>query len=189
MDFAAIVQEPLQVQELSALLAISQTWDTEDRSSQGSDLNTIRMEIATSSGEEDFMPYFRPLVNTNEKSISLAHFTLHEFLRQHSTIADFQATFTLLSPDQCARSHVMPKVHSIVAILGLQYLFAAFRDRSDPLVFALYAAMHWTRHARKASVCHNQVLMALIRSFFENIEFVSRWLQILGNPGHAQNLV
>ena len=192
------MEEPLQVQELSALLAISQTWDTEDRSSQGSDLNTIRMEIAKSSGmedilenktmnfEEDFMPYFRPLVKMNARSLSLAHFTLHEFLR---TIADFQATFALLSPDRFARSHVMPEVHSIMAILCLQYLFAAFRDGSDPLVFALYAAMHWTRHARKASECHNQVLKALIRSFFENTEFVSKWLQILGNSGHAQNLV
>ena len=199
--FAAIVEEPLQVQELSALLAISQTWDTEDRTSQGSDLNTIRMEIAKSSGmedilenktmnfEEDFMPYFRPLVEMNERSISLAHFTLHEFLRQHSTLADFQATFALLSPDHFARSHVMPEVHSIMAILCLQYLFAAFRDGSDPLVFALYAAMHWTRHARKASECHNQVLKALIRSFFENTEFVSKWLQILGNSGDAPNLV
>ena len=198
--FATIVEEPLQVQELSALLAISQTWDSRDRSSQGSDLNTIRMEIAKNSGmedilenktmnfEEDFMPYFRPLVKMNERSISLVHFTLHEFLQQHSTIADFQAAFALLSPDHFARRYPIPEVHSIMAILCLQYLFAAFRDGSDPLVFALYAAIHWTEHACKAGECQNEVLKALITRFFGTTEFVSKWFQILESSGYAQGL-
>ncbi len=195
--FVMIAEEPLQVQELSALLAISQTWDSRDRSPQKPDLNTIRMEIAKNSGvedilenkpmnfEEDFMPYFRPLVNVNERSISLVHFTLQEFLQQHSPIADFQATFDLLWPDQSVRSDTMPEVHSITAILCLQYMFAAFRDRSDPLEFALYAAIHWTEHARK----ENEVLKALITTFFATTEFVSKWLHTLRSSGNAQGLV
>ena len=175
--FVMIVEEPLQVQELSALLAISQTWDSRDRSSQGSDLNTLRMNIAKNSEaeeilenkpinfEEDLVPYFRPLVNMNERSILLAHFTLREFLQQRSPIADFQATFELLWADHSARNDAMPEVHSIMAILCLQYMFAAFRDRSDPGEFALYAAIHWTEHARKAGECQNEVLKALITTF------------------------
>ena len=199
--FVMIAEEPLQVQELSALLAISQTWDSRDRSSQNLDFNTIRIEIAKNSGmegilenkpmnfEEDFMPYFRPLVNVNERSISLVHFTLQEFLQQHSPIADFQATFGLLWPDDSARSGTMPEVHSITAILCLQYMFAAFRDRSDPQEFMLYAAIHWTEHTRKAGECQNEVLKALITTFFSSTEFVSKWLHILGSSGNTQGLV
>ena len=199
--FVMIAEKPLQVQELSALLAISQTWDSQDRSSQGSDLNTIRMEIAKNSEveeilenkpinfEEDFMPYFRPLVNLKERSISLAHFTLREFLQQRCSIAYFQTTFELLWADHSARNDAMAEVHSIMAILCLQYMFAAFRDRSDPLEFALYAAIHWTEHARKAGECQNEVLKALITTFFGTTEFVSKWLQTIGDSGYAQGLI
>ena len=196
-----IAEEPLQAQELSALLAISQTWDSRDRSSHRSNLNTIRIEIAKNSGVkeilenkpinfgEDFMPYFRPLLNMNERCISLVHFPLREFLQQRSPIADFQTTCELLWADHSTRSATIPEVHSITAILCLQYMFAAFRDRSDALEFALYAAIHWTEHARKAGQCQNDVLKALITTFFGTTEFVSKWLQILGSSGYAQGLV
>ena len=186
-----IAEEALQIQELSALLAISQTWNSRDRSSQGSELNELRMEVAKNSRvedilenkpmnfEEDFMPYFRPLLNMNERSISLVHFTLQEFLQQSPPIADFQATFDLLWLDHSARSDTMPEVHSIMAILCLQYMFAAFRDRSDPLGFRLFAATHWTEHARKARECQDKVLKALITAFLETAEFVSAWLHTL----------
>ena len=199
--FVMISEEPLRVQELAALLAISQTWDSRDRSSQGSDLITIRMEIAKNSRvedilenkpmnfEQDFIPYFRPLVNMNEGSISLVHFTLQEFLQQHSPIADFLATFDLLWPDHSGPSGTMPEVHSITAILCLQYMFAAFRDGSDPLEFAPYAAIHWTEHARKAGECQNEVLTALITTFFGTPDFVSEWLYILRSSGYAYSLV
>ena len=199
--FVMIAEEPLQVQELSALLAISQTWDSRDRSSQGSDLNTIRMDIAKKSGveeilknkpinfEEDFMPYFRPLVNMNERSISLIHFPLRDFLQQRSPIADFQATFELVWADHSAQNDAMPEVHSIMAILCLQYMFAAFRDRSDPLEFALYAAIHWTEHARKAGECQNEVLKALVTMLFETTEFVLEWLHVLRSSEYARDLV
>ncbi|KAK0512397.1 hypothetical protein JMJ35_005525 [Cladonia borealis] len=189
--FVMIAEEPLQIQELSGLLAISQTWDSRNRSWQGSDLNHLRMEIAKNlrvedvlenkpmNFEEDFMPYFRPLLNKNERSISLVHFTVQEFLQHPRPIADFQATFDLLWLDNSARSDTMPEVHSIMAILCLQYMFAVFRDQSDPLGFRVFAARHWTEHARKARGCQNEVLKALIMAFFETAEFVSAWLHVL----------
>ena len=139
--------------------------------------------------EEDFMPSFRPLLNRNERSISLVHFTLQDFLQHRSPISDFQATFDLLWLDHSARSDNMPEVHSIMAILCLQYMFAAFRDRSDPLGFGVFAAIHWTEHARKAGGCQNEVLNALIMTFFETTEFVSAWLHILRSSGYARDMV
>ena len=199
--FVMTAEEPLRVQELSALLAISQTWDSGYRSSQGSGLITLSMEIAKNSRvedilenkpvnfEEDFMPFFRPLVNMNERSISLVHFTLQDFLQQHSAIADFHATFDLLWSNHSGRSATMPEVHSITAILCLQYMLATFRDRSDPLAFALYAAIHWTEHARKAGDCQNEILTALITTFVGTADFVLEWLHILGSSGYAPDLV
>ena len=70
--FVMIAEEPLQVQELSALLAISQTWDSRVCSSQGSDLNTIRMEISSA--------------DLSDNKISV----LQAALRMHSnTVIDF----------------------------------------------------------------------------------------------------
>ena len=199
--FVMVAEEPLQTQELSALLVISQSWDSRDRDSQRSDLNDLRMEIAKNSRvedlletkpmnfEEDFMPYFRPLLNMNERSISLAHSSLQDFLQQPLPIAYFQATFDLLWLDSSARSGTIPEVHATMAILCLQYMFAVFRDLSDALDFQVFAATHWTEHARKAGKRHNVVLETLIKTFFETAEYVSAWLHVLRSPEYTRDLI
>ena len=189
--FVTIAEEPLQIQELTALLTLSQTWSPRNDRWQESDLNRLRMKIAKHSRMQDmiedklfnfeqvFMPYFRPLLSKHARSISLVHFTLQEFLQQPPQIADFQATFDLLWLDRSARSNAMPQVHSVMAILCLQYMFAAFRDQSDPLEFRVFAATHWTKHARKARECQNGVLKDLVTAFFQTAELVSAWLHVL----------
>ncbi len=201
LHFVMVAEGPLHIQELSALLAISQTWDLQDRSLQGSDLERLRMEIAKNSRvedilenkpinfEEDLMPYFRPLLIMNERSVSLVHFTLQEFLQQPSPIAHFHSTFDLMWPDYYVRSDTMLEVHATMAILCLQYMFAAFRDRSDPLGFQVFAAIHWTEHARKAGKCQDEVLKALVTTFFGTTEFVSAWLHVLRSSGDTRDLV
>ena len=199
--FVMVTEGPLQIQELSALLAISQSWDSRDQGSQASELKKQCIEIAKNlriedvlenkpiNLEEDFMPYFRPLLNMNERYISLVHFTLPEFLQRPSAIAYFQATFGVLWPECSPRSSNMPEVHAIMAILCLQYMFAAFRDRSDPLQFRDFAAIHWIEHARKAGERQNEVLKALIKTLFRTTEFFSAWLDVLRSSGQAQYLV
>ena len=194
-------EEPLHVQELSALLAISESWASRNRDSQGSNPNNLRIETAkksrvkdilenkTMNFEEDFIPCFRPLLIMNERSMSLAHPTLQSFLHQPAPIAQFQATLDLLWPEHYARRNTMPEVHAIMAIFCLQYMFAAFRDRTDPLGFRHFAARHWTEHARKAGKCQNEVLKALITTFFETNEFVSAWLHVLKSSGHTRDLL
>ena len=198
--FLMVAEGPLHIQELSALLAISQTWDIQVLSTQGSDRTKLWMEIAKNlrvedtlvdkpMNFEDSMPHFRPLLRINEGSISLVHFTLHEYLQQRSQIAHFRATFGVLWSDHSSRGDAMPEVHAIMAMLCLQYMLAAFRDRSDPLEFQAFAAIHWAEHARKAGECQNEVLTALIMTFFGITEFVSEWLHILGSSGYAQDLI
>ena len=198
--FVMVAEEPLHIQELSALLAISQTWDIQALSSQGSDHTKQRMEIAKNLqveetlvnktlNFEDFMPHFRPLLRINEGSISLVHFTLQEYVQQRSQYAHFQATFGVSWPDHSTRGDTMPEVHAIMATLCLEHMFAAFRDRSDSLGFCAFAAMHWANHARKAGECQNEVLKALVTAFFGTTEFVLEWLHILRSSKYAQGLV
>ena len=198
--FVMVAEESLHIQELSALLAISQTGDLQARSSQGSDRTKQWMEIAENlrveetlvnkpMNFEDFMPHFRPLLRINEGCISLVHFTLQEYLQQRSQTAHFQATFGVSWPDHSTRGDTMPVVHATMAILCLQYLLAAFRDRSDPLGFRVFAAIHWTEHTRKAGECQNEVLKALITTFFDTTEFISAWLDILRSSKYAHKWV
>ena len=199
--FVMVAEEPLQTQELSALLAISQSWDSRDRDSQRSDFNDLRIQIAKNSRveemlenkpmnfKEDFMPYFQPLLNMNESSISLAHFSLQDFLQKPLPIAYFKATFGLLWLDGPTGRGTIPQVHAIMAILCLQYMFAVFRDLSDALEFQVFAATHWTEHARKAGEPHNEILETLIKTFFKSAEFVSAWLHVLRGPEYTRDLI
>ena len=198
--FVIVAEEPLETQELSALLAISQTWNLQLSSSQGSDHTKQWTEIAKNLCVEDtlvnkpmnlhdFVLYFRRLLKINEGSISIVHFTLQEFLQQRSSIVLFQATFGLSWPDHFARSDGMPEVHAIMAILCLQYILATFRDRSDPLGFRAFAAIHWAKHARKAGEYQNEALKALITTFFDTTESVSAWLHILRSPEQCHKWV
>ena len=49
--------------------------------------------------------------------------------------------------------------------------------------------MHWAEHARKAGECQNEVLKALITTFFGTTEFVSAWLHILKSSEYAHKWV
>ena len=199
--FVMVAEEPLQTQELSALLAISQSWDLQDNDSQRSNFNDLRLQIAKSSRvedmlenkpmnfKEDFMPYFRPLLNMNENSISLAHFSLQDFLQRPLPIAYFRATFGLLWLDGRDGRDIIPQVHAIMAILCLQYIFGVFRSPSDALEFQIFAATHWTEHARKAGEPQDEVLKTLIKTFLESAEFVSAWLHVLRGPKYARDLI
>ena len=198
--FVMVVEEPLHIQELSALVAISQTWDLQVLTSQESDRTKQWMKIAKNlrvdktlvnkpMNLEDFMPHFQPLLRINKGSLSLVHFTVQENLQQRSQIAHFQATFGVSWPDHSTRGDTMPEVYVIVAMLCPQYILAAFRDRSDPLEFQVFAAIHWAEHARKAGECQNKVLTAFITTFVGITEFVSEWLHILGSSGYAQGLI
>ena len=198
--FVMVAEEPLQTQELAALLAISETWDLQARNSQKPGRTKQTTEIAKNLCVEDtlvnktmyfddFMPYFRALLRINEGSMSIIHFTLQEFLQQRSQIALFQATFGPSWPDHFARSDSMPEVHATMAILCLQYMLAAFRDRGDALGFRAFAAIHWAEHARKAGECQNEVLKVLITNLCDTTEFVSAWLHILRSSKYAHKWV
>ena len=195
--FVIVADEPLQTEELSALLAISQTWDPQVSSSQGSDHTEQWAEIARNLRVEDtlinkpmnlddFVPYFRRLLKINEGSISLVHFTLQEYLQQRSQVAHFQATFGVSRP---TKGNTMTGVHATVAMLCLQYMLAAFRDRRDPLEFRFFAAAHWAEHARKAGECQNEVLTALIKTISGITEYASEWLHELGSSRYAHGLL
>ena len=185
--FVMIAEKPLQIRDLSALLALSHCWDhistdhmVRKPKSTGIgmifDLNEIT-ENQTIRFERDFRKNFQPLLSLNESSVSLVHYSLREFLEMSSEIDKFHATFDR----QSLKANDLRQVHGIMAALCLQYMLAAFQGHDDPLDFLDFACFHWTEHVRKAEGFRSFHLDDLVRLFFEETNYASTWLSKVAN--------
>lgn len=202
--FVMIAKVPLHVRELSALLALSQCWDNPgstflDRS-RTADVSMILnmeeiMENQTMSLERDLEKDFLPLLKIEGNSISLVHFTLRDFLEEEAG-THLRAAFDF--PQLNLTQLGLSDVHTMVAILCLQYMLASFHDNDDPLGFMNFACLYWTEHARESRGELIWLLESLMRILFlENPDFSSMWLDsvlsaktmpltlLLENPGLA----
>lgn len=178
--FVLIVEAPLQVKELSALLALSQSWDSK-RPTKSTEMGiTLDLKDITESQtmnfERDFNKHFRPLLSLNESSVSLVHYSLREFLELPSEIERFHRTFDLL-PSKTLNTLDLRNVHGTMAALCLQYMLAAFQGHDDPLGFLGFACFHWTEHARKAGGIRSLHLDGLVTLLFsKERDYASSWL-------------
>ena len=190
--FVMIAEVPLQIRELSALLAISHCWDhlytsVEEmvkKQPSANDIGIARLagmeeitENQTINFEQDFKNHFQPLLSLNETSVSLVHYSLQEFLETPSEIGRFQASFPL-QPFEDRYKGDLRDVHGTMAALCLQYVLAALQKNDDPLDFLAFACIHWTEHARKAEESQSCLLEGLVELLFsENMDYASSWLR------------
>ena len=185
--FVMIVEAPLQVKDLSALLALSQCWDFKRQTNSADMGMTLKLkditENQTMNFERDFKKHFQPLLSLNESSVSLVHYSLREFLELPSEIDRFHRTFDL-QPFEIQNTGDVCKVHGTMAALCLQYMLAAFQGHDDPLEFLDFACFQWTEHARKAGGIRSFQLDDLVTLLFsEERDYASCWLS---RVSHAQ---
>ena len=190
--FVMVTNAPLQIKDLSALLAILQSWDhphisTEETVRKQSKSNDIPLtsdlkeitENQTIDFERHFREHFQPLLSLKENSVSVVHFSLREFLETSSEVEKFHVP-THLQSSLGYYADDLRKVHGIVAALCLQYILAAFHGDGDPLDFQAFACANWTKHAREAGGSRNYHLEGLVRMLFskEN-DYAASWLSKL----------
>lgn len=178
--FVMIAEAPLQVKDLSALLALSQAWEVKRPPNFSAFRTTLDLkdiiENQTMNFEQDFKKNFQPLLSLNESSVSLVHYSLQEFLMMPSEIDKFHATFGMQSLEDGYPSDLRA-VHGTMAVLCLQYMLAAFLRQDDPLNFLDFACFNWMEHARKAGGVRSFRLDYLVTSLFsQEQDYASRWL-------------
>ncbi len=186
--FVMVAKGPLRVREISALLALTQCWENQgstllDRSkaadvSMSFSLKEIT-ENQTMNLERDLESHFQPLLSVKESSLSLVHFTLREFLEQEAAIK-IRATFNF--PQLNRYQLGLSDVHTMVAILCLQYMLASFHGKHDPLGFLDFACLYWTEHARESRGALTWLLEDMLKVLFrDNSDFTSIWLGFVSN--------
>ena len=196
--FVVVARAPLQVKDLSALLALSHCWDfpefdTEEKSKKrpistdtGVTPNLREItESQTMDFEREFRHHFQGLLRLNETSVSLVHYSLRDFLKMPREIDRFHETFNS-NPLGNKDGNDLRRVHGTMAVLCLQYMLAAFQGHSDPLNFLTFACFHWAEHARRTENSQNIHLAPLVKLFFLKKDFISSWLNIVANSGTAQ---
>ena len=193
--FVMIIDAPLQIKDLSALLAIAQCWDhpydsKKELERTQSKSNDVRVTLDLNEIAEnqilDFERYFRehfsPLLSLKENSVSLVHFSLREFLETSGEGGKFPVSFRL-QPSGNDYTSDLRKVHGMMAALCLQYMLAAFQENGDPLDFLAFACANWAEHAPRAGAgSRNFPLDALVRLLFsEEKDYATSWLSTLAN--------
>lgn len=179
--FVVIVEAPLQIKELSALLALSQCWDSKRQTKSTEVWMTLNLkditENQTMNFERDFKNHFQPLLSLNESSVSLVHYSLREFLELPTEIDKFHRTFDL-QKFEVRNTGDLRNVHGTMAALCLQYILAAFQGHDDPIGFLDFACFQWTEHARKAGGIRSFHLDGLVTLLFsEKTDYASSWLR------------
>lgn len=136
-------------------------------------------ENQTMSLERDLKSEFQPLLTIKGNSISLVDFTLRDFLEEEAgTHLRGAFDFPHLNLTQLCLSDV----HTMVAIMCLQYMLASFQENDDPLGFMNFACLYWTEHARESTGELRWLLENLMRILFlENPDFASMWLDSVVN--------
>ena len=188
--FVMIAEAPLQVKDLSALLALSQAWEVKRPPKFAHIRTTLDLkdiiENQTMNFERDFKKNFQPLLNSNESSVSLVHYSLQEFLKMPSELEKFHATFGM-QPLEDGYLSDLRAVHGTMAVLCLQYILAAFLGQDDPLDFLDFACSNWMEHARKAEDLRSFHLDILVTSLFsQEQDYASRWLSRVGTTEAAR---
>lgn len=191
--FVVVAEAPIRVKDLSTLLALSHCWNDQDilfkewsktptkLTNRGffPDLEEIT-ENQILNFERDFGQQFQPLLSMKETCVLPLHDSLTHFLETTSEIDKFHAMFNL-QPLEDSYGGDLRQVHDTMAILCLQYMFAAFRGHSDPLDFLAFACICWTMHARKAGDSRSFRLVHSVRQLLSGKDFSSSWLGTVAN--------
>jgi len=187
--FVMVAKVPLRIRELSAFLAISQCWDSpfitpEPPSADRSQAISVPMlfsmkeiiENQTMDFEQEFESNLGPLLTKKEGSILLVHLTLRDYLI-YVAHADLQVAFNF--PQQRLRPLMsLSDVHTLMAIMCLQYMLESFDKDDDPLGFVDFACLYWTEHARESSENLKPLLEEMVRLLFSaKTGFAPYWLR------------
>ncbi|MCJ1394936.1 Ankyrin repeat domain-containing protein 44 [Xylographa bjoerkii] len=163
--FVMNAKSALSLPQLSALMALSQCErpsrvhgarkEVQKHKPKAPSMSDIR-ENAPAQLERDIQEFCSTLVTINGAEVILLHSSVRGFLEQEKQVNVFLDTFEEGFQDFLTirtGQGSLREVHSLMAVLCLQYIFAAFHAKDtaeDSFCFADYACSFWTNHLREA---------------------------------------
>ncbi|MCJ1386933.1 hypothetical protein MMC17_010062 [Xylographa soralifera] len=163
--FVMNAKTALNLPKLSALMALSRCErpshvhkvgkEVQKHESKASSMNDI-WGNAPAQLERDIQEFCSTLLTINGAEVILLHTSVRGFLEQEKQVNVFLDTFREGSQDFVpirTGQNSLREVHSLMAVLCLQYIFAAYHEKDtgeDSFDFTGYACSFWTDHLREA---------------------------------------
>ena len=196
--FVVNAKTTLKLSQLSALIALSKfertfsTWVNVSEKRVG--MFVIRtpcmneiVENAPAQLERDIHNYCSTLLTIDGTEVRPIHSSICKFLEEENKSNEFFEAFMggpgyqSSLPFPIGQGSLHEIVHGVMAILCLQYIFAAFHEeeaKENAFDFTEYACSFWTEHVRKAGKAISSPICCLVKELLcSEDNYFSFWVE------------